>query len=68
MGSLDGITPENWDAGMNVHLRPLALLTQALLPDFRANRSAVVGIASINATLGNSINPIYSAAKGECCR
>lgn len=65
MGSLDGITPENWDAGMNVHLRPLALLTQALLPDFRANPgSAVVGIASINATLGNSINPIYSAAKG----
>jgi NAD(P)-dependent dehydrogenase (short-subunit alcohol dehydrogenase family) len=63
--SLDGITPESWDAGMNVHLRPLALLTQALLPDFRANAgSAVVGISSINATLGNSMNPIYSAAKG----
>lgn len=63
--SLDGITPETWDAGINVHLRPLALLTQALLPDFRANAgSAVVGISSINATLGNSMNPIYSAAKG----
>jgi NAD(P)-dependent dehydrogenase (short-subunit alcohol dehydrogenase family) len=63
-GSLDGITPENWDAGINVHLRPLALLTQALLNDFRANPgSAVVGISSINATLGNSMNPIYSAAK-----
>lgn len=63
--SLDGITPETWDAGINVHLRPLALLTQALLADFRANPgSAVVGIASINATLGNSMNPIYSAAKG----
>lgn len=63
--SLDGLTPESWDAGINVHLRPLALLTQALLPDFRANPgSAVVGISSINATLGNSLNPIYSAAKG----
>jgi NAD(P)-dependent dehydrogenase (short-subunit alcohol dehydrogenase family) len=62
--SLDGITPASWDAGINVHLRPLALLTQALLADFRANPgSAVVGIASINATLGNAMNPIYSAAK-----
>lgn len=64
-GSLEGITPETWDSGMNVHLRPLALLVQALLPDLRANPgSAVVGIASINATLGNRMNPIYSAAKG----
>jgi len=62
--SLDGLTAASWDAGINVHLRPLALLTQALLADFRANPgSAVVGIASINATLGNSMNPIYSAAK-----
>ena len=64
-GSLEGITVASWDAGMNVHLRPLALLVQALLPDFCANPgSAVVGIASINATLGNQMNPIYSAAKG----
>jgi NAD(P)-dependent dehydrogenase (short-subunit alcohol dehydrogenase family) len=40
------------------------LLTKALLPDFTANTgSAIVGIASINATLGNGINPIYSTAK-----
>jgi len=64
-GSLEGITPESWESGMNVHLRALALLVQALLPDLRANPgSAVVGIASINATLGNRMNPIYSAAKG----
>jgi len=64
-GSLEGVTPESWDAGMNVHLRPLLLLTQAMLEDFKANPgSAVVAIASINATLGNAVNPIYSAAKG----
>ena len=64
-GSLEGITPDVWDAHMNVHLRPLALLTKALLPDFKANPgSAIVGISSINATLGNAVNPIYSAAKG----
>lgn len=65
MGSLEGITAESWDAGINTHLRPLALLTQQLYVDFVANPgSAVVAIASINATLGNAINPIYSAAKG----
>ncbi|MDP3676270.1 MAG: SDR family oxidoreductase [Novosphingobium sp.] len=64
-GSLEGITPETWAAGIDTHLRPLALLTQALLPDLAANPgSAIVAIASINATLGNAVNPIYSAAKG----
>ena len=64
-GSLDGVTPENWDDGINTHLRPLILLTQAMMEDFRANPgSAIVAIASINATLGNAANPIYTAAKG----
>ena len=64
-GSLEGVTVESWDAGINVHLRPLILLTQALLPDLAANPgSAIVAIASINATLGNAHNPIYTAAKG----
>jgi NAD(P)-dependent dehydrogenase (short-subunit alcohol dehydrogenase family) len=64
-GSLDGVTPESWEDGINTHLRPLILLVQALMADFRANPgSAVVAIASINATLGNAVNPIYTAAKG----
>jgi len=64
-GSLDGITPDTWERGINIHLRPVALLVQALLPDLKKNPgSAVVAFASINATLGNGINPIYTAAKG----
>lgn len=63
--SLDGLTAESWDNGINIHLRPLALLTKALLPDLAANPgSAIVAFASINATLGNAVNPIYSASKG----
>jgi NAD(P)-dependent dehydrogenase (short-subunit alcohol dehydrogenase family) len=63
--SLEGVTPETWDSGINIHLRALILLVQAMMEDFRANPgSAVVAIASINATLGNAYNPIYSAAKG----
>lgn len=65
IGSIDGMTPESWEAGINTHLRPLAFLAQKLQPDLAANRgSAIVAIASINATLGNAVNPIYSAAKG----
>jgi NAD(P)-dependent dehydrogenase (short-subunit alcohol dehydrogenase family) len=63
--SLDGVTPERWDSGINVHLRALVLIVQAMLPDLRVHAgSAVVAFASINATLGNAANPIYTAAKG----
>jgi NAD(P)-dependent dehydrogenase (short-subunit alcohol dehydrogenase family) len=64
-GSLEGITPESWAAGIDVHLRAIVLLLQAFLGDLRRQPgSAMVAIASINATLGNAANPIYSAAKG----
>jgi NAD(P)-dependent dehydrogenase (short-subunit alcohol dehydrogenase family) len=64
-GSLDGLDEEVWARGIDVHLRPLAMLAKALLGDLAANPgSAIVGIASINATLGNALNPVYSAAKG----
>ncbi|QBQ99493.1 SDR family NAD(P)-dependent oxidoreductase [Paraburkholderia pallida] len=62
---IDGLSVERWDAVLNINLRALALLVQAMLPDFRANPgSAVVAIASINATLGNGLIPSYSASKG----
>lgn len=63
--SLDGLTADNWDAVMNVNLRALPLLVREMLPDLRANPgSAIVGIASINGTLGNGLIPAYSASKG----
>ncbi|MCP1471777.1 NAD(P)-dependent dehydrogenase (short-subunit alcohol dehydrogenase family) [Sphingobium sp. OAS761] len=62
---IDGVTPDNWDAGLGLHARALLLITQAFREDLRANPgSAIVAIASINATLGNGTIPIYSAAKG----
>jgi NAD(P)-dependent dehydrogenase (short-subunit alcohol dehydrogenase family) len=64
-GSLEGITLDNWNAGMDVHLRAIVLLLQAFMDDLRRQPgAAMVAMASINATLGNGINPIYSAAKG----
>ncbi len=64
-GSLEGITVDSWDSGINVHLRPIPFLIQAFLDDLKASPgSAIVATASINATLGNAANPIYTAAKG----
>lgn len=62
---IDGVTPENWDAGIALHVRAIVLLTQAFRDDLRAAPgSAIVALSSINATLGNGLIPIYSAAKG----
>lgn len=64
-GSLEGITPDTWDAGINVHLRPIPFLVQAFLDDLQAHPgAAIVATSSINATLGNAANPIYTAGKG----
>ena len=61
----EGITPESWESGINVHLRPIVLLAQTFLEDLKSvPGSAIVATSSINATLGNAINPIYTAAKG----
>lgn len=62
---LEKVTEENWSAVMDVNLRALVFLMQAALPDLKANPgSAVVGIASMNATLGSGLIPAYTASKG----
>jgi NAD(P)-dependent dehydrogenase (short-subunit alcohol dehydrogenase family) len=54
-----------WDAVLNVNLRAFPFLVKAIRADLAASAgSAVVGIASINATLGNWMNPAYTASKG----
>ncbi len=62
---IDGVTPDNWDAGLALHGRSILLIVQALRDDLRTNPgSAIVALSSINATLGSGLIPIYSAAKG----
>ena len=61
----DELTSDAWDTVLNVNLRALPFIVQAIRADLAAARGgAVVGIASINATLGNAANPAYSASKG----
>lgn len=62
---LGQVTEQNWSAVLDVNLRALVFLLQAALPDLKASPgSAVVGIASMNATLGNGLVPAYTASKG----
>ncbi len=62
---VDEITAESWDAVLDVNLRAMVLLVRALRTDLRSSPgSAIVGIASVNATLGNAAIPAYSASKG----
>ncbi|MGW1994180.1 SDR family NAD(P)-dependent oxidoreductase [Embleya sp. NPDC001921] len=58
------VTAENWDRVLDVNLRSFALLVQALTPHLREHAgSAIVGIASLNAIVGNALNPSYCASK-----
>lgn len=61
---IEGITEERWDRVLDLNLRALALLVQALLPDFEANAgSAIVGIASMEGVVAQPAIPSYCASK-----
>jgi NAD(P)-dependent dehydrogenase (short-subunit alcohol dehydrogenase family) len=61
---VDDIDEESWDFVVDINLRSQALLVRALLPDLRSNPgAAIVGVSSINAILGNGVNPAYGASK-----
>ena len=61
---LDDLDAQAWSAVLDVNLSAYAFLARALLADLRAHAgSAIVGIASINAILGNAANPAYGASK-----
>ena len=62
---LEELDVPQWDTVLNVNLRALPFVVKAIRADLATNAgSAVVGIASINATLGNWMNPAYTASKG----
>lgn len=62
---LEQLDADSWNRVMDINLRGFVFSIKALLTDLKAQPgAAVVGIASINATLGNAINPAYSASKG----
>ena len=65
VADLGALSTEVWDRVQAINLRAQLLIVQAIRADMASlPGSAVVGIASINATLGHRANPAYSASKG----
>lgn len=61
---VEDLDEASWDLVVDLNLRSQALLVRAMLPDLRQHAgAAIVGIASINALLGNGANPAYGASK-----
>ncbi|MBI2704316.1 MAG: SDR family oxidoreductase [Actinobacteria bacterium] len=62
---VDFLDEDQWDAVLDVNLRAEALLVRALLDELRAAKpgSAVVGIASVEAIVGNAMLPAYCSSK-----
>lgn len=62
---LDFLDEESWDAVLDVNLRGEAFVVKALLPALKAANpgSAVVGIASVEAIIGNGMVPAYCSSK-----
>lgn len=62
---LDFLDEESWDAVLDVNLRGEAFVVRALIPALKAANpgSAVVGIASVEAIVGNGMVPAYCSSK-----
>ncbi|MGR3722525.1 SDR family NAD(P)-dependent oxidoreductase [Abyssibius alkaniclasticus] len=62
--SLAEITPESWDAGQNVNLRPHVFGAQAVAPGMAAaGGGSIINFSSISYMMGNAGYPGYVAAK-----
>jgi NAD(P)-dependent dehydrogenase (short-subunit alcohol dehydrogenase family) len=63
--TVEQLDETRWDFVLDVNLRAEALLVKALLPELRAagRGSAVVGLSSIEAVVGNGVIPAYCASK-----
>ena len=62
---IDFLDEESWDAVLDVNLRAEALLAKALAGELKAANpgSAIVGIASIEALVGNGLIAAYCSSK-----
>ena len=62
---IDFLDEESWDAVLDVNLRAEALLAKALASELKAANpgSAIVGIASIEALVGNGLIAAYCSSK-----
>jgi NAD(P)-dependent dehydrogenase (short-subunit alcohol dehydrogenase family) len=65
VASVEEITVAQWDSVLDVNLRAYVMISQAVLPEIRraGPGGAIIGIASIEALLGQPAIPAYCASK-----
>jgi NAD(P)-dependent dehydrogenase (short-subunit alcohol dehydrogenase family) len=62
--TIEEVTPESWDRGMAINLRPHFFAVQAVLPAMRAaGRGSIINMSSIAWIIPNTTLAIYVAAK-----
>ena len=58
------ITEEDWDQVMNINLKSVFLVTQAVLPNMRSLKwGRIINMSSVATQLGGIIGPHYTASK-----
>lgn len=61
---LEAISEQDWNEIVDVNLKSAFLVTQAVLPDMRAQRwGRIINLSSVAAQLGGVVGPHYAAAK-----
>jgi 3-oxoacyl-[acyl-carrier protein] reductase len=61
---LEEITEQDWDELITVNLKSVFLVTQAVLPNMRAQRwGRIINLSSVAAQLGGVVGPHYAASK-----
>jgi 3-oxoacyl-[acyl-carrier protein] reductase len=61
---LDEITEQDWDDILDINLKSMFLVTQAVLPKMRAARwGRIINLSSVAAQLGGVVGPHYAASK-----
>jgi 3-oxoacyl-[acyl-carrier protein] reductase len=61
---LEEITEKDWDETIQINLKSVFLVTQAVLPDMRSRKyGRIVNISSSAAQLGGVVGPHYAASK-----
>lgn len=62
--ALDAITEQDWDSTIDVNLKSVFLVTQAVLPGMRQRRwGRIINLSSAAAQLGGIVGPHYAASK-----
>jgi NAD(P)-dependent dehydrogenase (short-subunit alcohol dehydrogenase family) len=62
--TIEEVTPESWDRGMAINLRPHFFTVQAVLPAMRAaGRGSIINMSSIAWIIPNTTLAVYVAAK-----